>query len=730
MSHLTQAKFLVVVAMLSVDWLNPVKFVCRTTGLNPILVSLVAVAGFGALLASNIEEVVHAGAMVFFRSILSIFFSSVEVIGLDNVPLNGPVIYTGNHMNQFVDGIVMISACKHKVGFLIAEKSYKAPVIGHLARWVGSLPVARPQDSARKGVGKIVPHGKIIRGVGGTTNFTVTVGPKDKIRLPDSSVWMVVKVLSDSELEVSDEIPVEATQEAEKVGGVNFDLLKYINQAAVYETVTKALSQGNCIGIFPEGGSHDRTQLLPLKAGVAIIAYAALENHNVSVPIVPVGLNYFRGHRFRGRVVVEFGAPIRISEKHTEMFHHDKKAAYQTLLTEVEEGMRSVIVTAPNYEALQLIYMARRLYQKTESKLSAKERQDGNRRFAEGYKLLMAKYDGKEPPEFEALRQKLENYTDILRTWGLRDYQVPALQISSYSKLVVTFLHMLAVFSLCSLPTLILNLPVGVIAKFLAERERKTALKASVVKVHARDVMMSKKIVISLVLVPTLWVFYAVMLLCFSPLPRDMVLLLFLSMPILAYLGVISAESGMTDLKDLRPAFLRLLPQFRQQAIELPKLRADLQKEVRNLVHKYGPELGSVYFDQSIRWDQLNRNSSMENITSYMARQAAEPLNAGDGSTISAPFSPSPKEADAEGRPEPFPQSSSSSSSTSSTPAAPSSPSRMMAAASPLVARNRGAAARGVYESGSNSNDDNDGNDADNDAPSMDADESDKAHSS
>ena len=121
--------------------------------------------------------------------------------------------------------------------------------------------------------------------------------------------------------------------------------------------------QGSCIGIFPEGGSHDNTDLLPLKVrvvfvfvyacvcvcvcvrvyvcvpvvdgplpaclpgdcnashshialhypapccqvGVASIAFGVLDKFDVNVPIVPVGLNYFRGHRFRGRVVVEFG---------------------------------------------------------------------------------------------------------------------------------------------------------------------------------------------------------------------------------------------------------------------------------------------------------------------------------------------------------------------------------------------------------------------------------------
>ena len=47
------------------------------------------------------------------------------------------------------------------------------------------------------------------------------------------------------------------------------------------------------MGIFPEGGSHDRTDLLPLKAGVALIAYQAMLEHGIEIYIIPCGLNYY-----------------------------------------------------------------------------------------------------------------------------------------------------------------------------------------------------------------------------------------------------------------------------------------------------------------------------------------------------------------------------------------------------------------------------------------------------
>jgi glycerol-3-phosphate O-acyltransferase/dihydroxyacetone phosphate acyltransferase len=73
----------------------------------------------------------------------------------------------------------------------------------------------------------------------------------------------------------------------------------------VYNKVLNKLEKGGCIGIFPEGGSHDRTELLPLKVGVALIAYTAFEKRGMNIPIVPVGLNYFQAHRFRGKAIVE-----------------------------------------------------------------------------------------------------------------------------------------------------------------------------------------------------------------------------------------------------------------------------------------------------------------------------------------------------------------------------------------------------------------------------------------
>jgi glycerol-3-phosphate O-acyltransferase/dihydroxyacetone phosphate acyltransferase len=58
--------------------------------------------------------------------------------------------------------------------------------------------------------------------------------------------------------------------------------------------------------------------------------------------------------------------------------------------------MRSVIVSTPDYESLQIIHTARRLYQRRG--LQGKEKQDMARRFAEGYKMLSLMVEG-DPPQ-------------------------------------------------------------------------------------------------------------------------------------------------------------------------------------------------------------------------------------------------------------------------------------------------------------------------------------------
>jgi glycerol-3-phosphate O-acyltransferase/dihydroxyacetone phosphate acyltransferase len=576
----------------------------------------------GHLFLTHSQEFLYDGVRVFFRSILSIFFRQVDIVGIDNIPKHGPIIFSGNHSNQFVDGIMVLTTAQHRVGFLIAEKSYNHPVVGTFAKLAGAVPVTRPQDSAKLMQGTIIMSGRSVEGQG--TAFTRELAPGDKLRLKGGAdQYKVESITSDTHLTLSENGPLPPPL---PTPASPFEKLGKVDQSRVYNAVFEHLKHGKCIGIFPEGGSHDRTDLLPLKVGIALIAFGMVDKYNITVPIVPVGLNYFRGHRFRGRVVVEFGPAIRVPEELAELYKTNRREAYQQFLTNVEEGMRATLVTAPDYHALHLVYTARRLFQKDNWIPSPREKMDLNRRFAEGYKILMNKYGEARPEALAELERRLNDYQKTLHRLGLKDYQVPTLEQDDYLKLCYTIAHLFLVLTLAMMPSLVLNAPVGVIARIFSSREQKKALAASRVKIEARDVVLSKKITLSIVLVPTLWIVYAILLYRYTSLQPSTVAVLFFSCPLFSYLGVMATEAGMVDAKDLKPVVMRLLPGARKKMATLPAERAQLQREIRGYIHQIGPELGSLYTDKTVKWEEyIRKSSSAADLQSFLLNEATQP---------------------------------------------------------------------------------------------------------
>jgi len=279
------------------------------------------------------------------------------------------------------------------------------------------------------------------------------------------------------------------------------------------------------------------------------------------------------------------------------MYKDNKREAYRTLLAQVAQGMRSTLVTADSYDELKSIHTARRLYQRSGVSLTTKTRQDLARRFATAHHILKEKFPNELPTDLAELQSKLEAYQETLETWGIYDYQVNKLDVK-FSKLLYVFLHGFIIIMVSSIPSLILNAPVGFAAKWWAEKEQVKALAKSRVKIAATDVLLSNKIIFSIGAVPTLWMIYAVLLYFFSGWEVKTVALVIICFPIFSYIGIKSVEAGMVDLKDLRPAFLRLLPSFREQAKLIPEQRAAVRILLRAAVKKYGPPMGPLYYEK------------------------------------------------------------------------------------------------------------------------------------
>jgi len=622
------------VVVLALDALNPVKlFLHVFPAVEPWHIVLVCTVLSAYIWISEFKELLYFIVKVFLNSILSIFFRDIEVIGRDRLPRHGPMIFAINHANQFVDAAVVLGTCgsDFKVSYMMAEASWNRRIIGDIAKALDVVPVKRAQDDAIKGTGKVsfqvedFQASRKLKVMGVDTSFLSSLKTGDKIRPTGTATGVKVVEIVDDTTAVVDASAV-GEEEVQNVflntkddndGALSYDILKHVDLHVVFERVLDRLAAGGVVGIFPEGGSHDRTDLLPLKVGVALIAYSALERDGLNVPIIPVGLSYFRTHRWRGKAIVEYGDPVYLDPSTLKDYKAggaEKRAVCNDFLGRIRDSMRGVIVASPDYESLQLVHTARRLYQR--SGIQGKEKQDLLRRFAAGYKILMD--SGDPPPAWIDLQKRITAYRRELRDLGIRDYQVPGLEremaiterengeeIITEIRIGYRIVHLLVLLLLSAIPNIFLNLPVRILADIYAERRRKKALQRSKVKIHGYDVMLTEKLVFCIVAVPTLWIIYGLMLVFFTEFDGPTITLCIMCLPSFAYMGIIASEAGMVDAKDLRPYFMRLLPSTRKRLRALPGQRRQLQRDLRAMIRKVGPAFGELYYGKEINWNEI-----------------------------------------------------------------------------------------------------------------------------
>ncbi|KAI8082478.1 uncharacterized protein B0P05DRAFT_468314 [Gilbertella persicaria] len=358
-----------------------------------------------------------------FQIITHVFFREIKTTDIHNVPTTGPCIFiVGPHANQFIDSVIFMSNNPRPSYALMAAVSYHKPLIGHVGKILHAIPVVRPQDIVSKGTGQIRYDSHTPLQVHGQhTRFLSELNVRDFIVFGRNHKLHVSRVISDTLLEVTYPIGIDQHDY------VDYQIAPHVDQTPVYEEVHQYLNNNECIAVFPEGGSHDRSEMLPLKAGFAVMALgAAAANPNLDIKIVPVGLNYFHPDRFRSRAVVSFGQPIFIDKADIENYRRggeQKREAVTKLLDQSDEAFKTVTVNAPDYDTLLMIQTARRLYV-PRSKPSIEQVVKLNRQFV----TLWAKL--KDDPNLVAIERQVKYYNNMLMFFGIRDHQVEKLRMT------------------------------------------------------------------------------------------------------------------------------------------------------------------------------------------------------------------------------------------------------------------------------------------------------------
>src|SRR3954471_16960843 len=86
-------------------------------------------------------------AVVLTRLVRRGLFRQVEVVGLDRIPRDRPVVFVANHFNGFVDVAVMVASLRRLPHFVAKSTIAANPFVRVLLRAFRVVLVSRPEDS-------------------------------------------------------------------------------------------------------------------------------------------------------------------------------------------------------------------------------------------------------------------------------------------------------------------------------------------------------------------------------------------------------------------------------------------------------------------------------------------------------------------------------------------------------------------------------------------------------
>ena len=418
--------------------------------------------------------------VAWYKIALLLYFKEIQVIGTENIPQDKPIIFILNHSNQFVDSYLIALKSPHSISYLTAAVSHKQGVVGLFSKIFESVSVERPWDNAVNGIGKIEPkQGGIVKGH--LTKFTKQASVGDTLLIKGFLEYSIVEIKSDTEMKIKSK--TKDTFEFNEM--MDYKIASKLNQFSVFENALKALFDERWLVIFPEGCSHDRTDLLPLKLGVSIIGLEAMTKYrDLNLNFVCWGLKYSHPSRFRSKVTVEFGTPFKIDAELLKEYENNKMTTCNKFLGVIESKLREVTFTAPSYKELSSIYLAKRLYVPTPLNKNYDKEEINNI-----YKKMFGFYNlHKNKQDVKSLFTKIHSYGKQLKDLGIRDSQLLFINLNFIQhlfKILMSTLNII-VLAIWLFPGFIFMIPLGFYSKVKAEQVR--ILKKGICSVGAETV--------------------------------------------------------------------------------------------------------------------------------------------------------------------------------------------------------------------------------------------------
>ena len=202
------------------------------------------------------------------------------------------------------------------------------------------------------------------------------------------------------------------------------------------------LREGRCIAVFPEGVSHNATQLLPVKTGAARIALGALSvkrEDSFSLKIVPVGLYYTSKTSFRSEALLRFGEPFEVLPVELDRDGQPPREAVHELSDKIAEKLREVTLNVEDDEALETVKLTEQLFSSVYETINFRQTLSDELDLRRNLARKLENYNTVEPEKAEDLKSRIAEYEKSLRELNITSEH---LSVSRYS-LWYVFRHFL-----------------------------------------------------------------------------------------------------------------------------------------------------------------------------------------------------------------------------------------------------------------------------------------------
>ncbi len=199
---------------------------------------------------------------------LKLFYYNYQIVGVENIPKKGGVIFAANHQNAPMDAFNIICNSGREPYFATRGDLFSKEWMKKILLSLKMYPV---------------------------------------FRLPDGREKMAL----------------------------NNDAFNFFSQKLIEE---------KSVGIFPEGAAAYKHQLLPLKKGIARLAFKALENNpDKPIYIIPTGLQYERIHDYQADLLIQYGKAILVNDYY-DLYLENKARAFRKIVQDLNLKISELII--------------------------------------------------------------------------------------------------------------------------------------------------------------------------------------------------------------------------------------------------------------------------------------------------------------------------------------------------------------------------------------------------